>query len=156
MRIMKFERWSKYLSLRESVKDDELNRILDKISSHQKLSDREEQFLAKFDQVVDTDLSDMSHLSKNTAFDKVSELLEKGKKVICDLYDKDGQINDQIISVENDFESETCILNLKHGDESELNDRFLYTINYDFDHDTYSLRSQDEFFEKLPDKSDED
>ena len=33
MRIMKFERWSKYLSLRESVKDDELNRILDKISS---------------------------------------------------------------------------------------------------------------------------
>ena len=153
---MKFERWSKYLSLRESVKDDELNRILDKISSHQKLSDREEQFLAKFDQVVDTDLSDMSHLSKNTAFDKVSELLEKGKKVICDLYDKDGQINDQIISVENDFESETCILNLKHGDESELNDRFLYTINYDFDHDTYSLRSQDEFFEKLPVKSDED
>jgi hypothetical protein len=153
---MKFERWSKYLSLRESVKDDELNRILDKISSHQKLSDREEQFLAKFDQVVDTDLSDMSHLSKNTAFDKVSELLEKGKKVICDLYDKDGQINDQIISVENDFESETCILNLKHGDEAELIDRFLYTINYDFDHDTYSLRSQDEFFEKLPVKSDED
>jgi hypothetical protein len=156
MRIMKFERWSKYLSLRESVKDDELNRILDKISSHQKLSDREEQFLAKFDQVVDTDLSDMSHLSKNTAFDKVSNLLERGKKVICDLYDKDGQINDQIISVENDFESETCILNLKHGDEAELNDRFLYTINYDFSHDTYSLRSQDEFFEKLPVKSDED
>ena len=156
MRIMKFERWSKYLSLRESVKDDELNRILDKISSHQKLSDREEQFLAKFDQVVDTDLSDMSHLSKNTAFDKVSNLLERGKKVICDLYDKDGQINDQIISVENDFESETCILNLKHGDEAELNDRFLYTINYDFNHDTYSLRSQDEFFEKLPVKSDED
>jgi hypothetical protein len=156
MRIMKFERWSKYLSLRESVKDDELNRILDKISSHQKLSDREEQFLAKFDQVVDTDLSDMSHLSKNTAFDKVSNLLERGKKVICDLYDKDGQINDQIISVENDFESETCILNLKHGDEAELNDRFLYTINYDFGHDTYSLRSQDEFFEKLPVKSDED
>jgi hypothetical protein len=152
---MKFERWSKYLSLRESVKDDELNRILDKISSHQKLSDREEQFLAKFDQVVDTDLSDMSHLSKNTAFDKVSNLLERGKKVICDLYDKDGQINDQIISVENDFESETCILNLKHGDEAELNDRFLYTINYDFSHDTYSLRSQDEFFEKLPVKSDE-
>ena len=153
---MKFERWSKYLSLRESVKDDELNRILDKISSHQKLSDREEQFLAKFDQVVDTDLSDMSHLSKNSAFDKVSNLLERGKKVICDLYDKDGQINDQIISVENDFESETCILNLKHGDEAELNDRFLYTINYDFGHDNYSLRSQDEFFEKLPVKSDED
>jgi hypothetical protein len=153
---MKFEKWSKYLSLRESVKDDELNRILDKISAHQKLSDREEQFLAKFDQIVDTDLSDMSHLSKNTAFDKVSELLERGKKVICDLYDKDGQINDQIISVENDFENETCILNLKHGDEAELNDRFLYIITYDFDHDTYSLRSQDEFFEKLPVKSDED
>jgi len=156
MRIMKFEKWSKYLSLRESVKDDELNRILDKISSHQKLSDREEQFLAKFDQIVDVDLSDKSLLSKNTAFDKVSELLERGKKVICDLYDKDGQINDQIISVENDFESENCILNLKHGDKAELNDRFLYTITYDFNHDTYSLRSQDEFFEKLPVKSDED
>jgi len=147
---MKFEKWSKYLTLRESVKDDELNRILDKISSHQKLTSREEEFLSKYDQIMDKDLTDMSHLSKNTAFDKVSELLDKGKKVICDLYDKDGQINDEIVSIENDFENDTCLLFLKHGDEAQLHDRFLYNINYDFNHDTYSLSSQDEFFEKIP------
>lgn len=147
---MKFEKWSKYLTLRESVKDDELNRILDKISSHQKLTSREEEFLSKYDQIMDKDLTDMSHLSKNTVFDKISELLEKGKKVICDLYDKDGQINDEIVSVENDFENDTCLLHLKHGDKTQLHDRFLYNINYDFNHDTYSLNSQDEFFEKIP------
>jgi hypothetical protein len=150
MKVMKFEKWSKYLTLRESVKDDELNRILDKISSHQQLTSREEQFLSKYDQIMDKDLTDMSHLSKNTAFDKVSELLNKDKKVICDLYDKDGQINDEIVSIENDFKNDTCLLFLKHGDEVKLHDRFLYNIKYDFNLDTYSLISQDEFFEKIP------
>lgn len=147
---MKFGKWSKYLTLRESVKDDELNRILDKISSHQKITPREEEFLSKYDQIMDKDVSDMSYLSKNGAFIKVSELLEGGKIVICDLYDKDGKINDQIVSVENDFENENCILHLRHGDKAKLYDRFLYNITYDFNHDSFSLSSQDEFFEKIP------
>ena len=154
MRIMKFEKWSKYLTLRESVKDDKLNRILDKISDGKKLTPREEDFLKKYDEIVDSEISDFTHLSKNTAFDKLQELLSKNKKVICDLYDKDGKINDQIASVENDFENETAILNLKHGDKNELSDRFLYNILYDFNTDSYSLKAQDEFYEKLPIKND--
>ena len=152
---MKFKKWSKYLTLRESVKDDELNRILDKISSHQKLTSREEEFLSKYDQIMDKDLTDMSHLSKNTVFDKISELLEKGKKVICDLYDKEGKINDEIVSIENDYENETSILHLKHGNANELSDRFLYNINYNFNKDCYSLNIQDEYFEKLPIKNED-
>ena len=154
MRIMKFEKWSKYLTLRESVKDDKLNRILDKISDGKKLTPREEDFLKKYDEIVDSEISDFTHLSKNTSFDKLQELLSKNKKVICDLYDKDGKINDQIVSVENDFENETAILNLKHGDKNELSDRFLYNILYDFNTDSYSLKAQDEFYEKLPIKND--
>ena len=151
---MKFEKWSKYLTLRESVKDDKLNRILDKISDGKKLTPREEDFLKKYDEIVDSEISDFTHLSKNTSFDKLQELLSKNKKVICDLYDKDGKINDQIVSVENDFENETAILNLKHGDKNELSDRFLYNILYDFNTDSYSLKAQDEFYEKLPIKND--
>ena len=150
MRIMKFGKWSRYLTLRESVKDDELNKILDKISLHKKLTPREEDFLSKYDHIMDKDISDASHLSKNGTFTKITELLEGGKKVICDLYDKDGKINDQIVSIENDFENETCILYLKHGDKAKLYDKFLYNITYDFNHDTFSLTSQDEFFEKIP------
>lgn len=152
---MKFENWSKYLTLRESVKDDELNRILDKISGHQKLNSREEDFLKKYDQIVDSDISDLTHLSKNTTFEKIKELLSKNKKVICDLYDKEGKINDEIVSIENDYENETSILHLKHGNTNELSDRFLYNINYDFNKDCYSLNVQDEYFEKLPIKNED-
>jgi hypothetical protein len=155
MKIMKFKQWSKYLILKESIKDDELNRILDKISSKQKLTDREQEFLSKYDQLLDSDLTDFSHLSKNTAFEKISELLDKGKKVICDLYDKNGKIDDEIISVENNFENDACVLNLKHGDDAQLYDRFLYNISYDFNHDTYSLTSQDEYYEKIPVKNED-
>jgi len=141
--------WHKYLSLRESIKDEEMNRILEKISAHENLSDIEKLFLKKYDEIVESDLKDLSHLSKNLAFDKISKLLERGKKVICDLYDKDGQINDEIISIHNDFEHEECILDLKHGERAILSDRFLYNIDYDIKKDIYSVKVQDEYFEKI-------
>jgi len=150
MTVMKFEKWSKYFSLRESVKDEELNRILDKISDHIKLTKREEEFLSKYDSILDSDFNEFSGLSKNDTFLKISNLLENKKKVICDLYDKNGRIEDEIISIYNDFENEKSIINLKHGEKAYLYDRFLYDIKYDFQKDTYSLQSGEEFFEKIP------
>ena len=141
--------WIKYLSLRESIKDDEVNRILEKIIAKEKLSNKEEEFLKRYDNIIESDLKDLSHLSKNMVFDKITKLLENKKKVICDLYDKNGQINDEIISIHNDFEHEECILDLKHGETAKLSDRFLYNIEYDIKKDIYSLKSQDEYFEKI-------
>ena len=149
MIIMKFEKWSKYLSLRESVKDIELNLILDKIHDRITLTKREEDFLSKYDSILESDFREFSGLSKNDAFLKISNLLESKKKVICDLYDKNGRIEDEIISIYNDFEDEKSIISLKHDEKAYLYDRFLYDIKYNFQKDTYSLRSGEEFFEKI-------
>ena len=153
MEVMKFRKWVKYYILNESIKDIELNRILDKISKKDKLSDKEKTFLDLYNSTTDEEMKDFSHLSKNIAYEKIKNLLDKGKIVICDFYDKNGKINDKIISVENDFENETCKLKLKHG-ESSLHDKFLYNIIYNLDKDEYSLQTQDEFFEKIPVKND--
>jgi hypothetical protein len=155
MKIMTFTKWSKYLNLRESVKDETLNSILDKISKSEKLTKREEEFLSKFDKVLEKDLMSFSHLSKNDVCSKIDELRSSGKKVICDLYDSFGKIDDEIISIDNDFENDVSILKLKHGETTKIYDRFLYNLSYDFKHDCYSLTSQEEYFEKIPITDDE-
>lgn len=146
---------TKYISLRGSLKDEEVNRILEKIIDHKDITLKEQEFLSKYDEIVESDLLDLSHLSKNVTFDKIVKLLERGKKVICDLYDKNGQINDEIISIQNDFEHEECILKLKHGETAKLSDRFLYNIDYNIKKDIYSVKSQDEYFEKIEINKDE-
>lgn len=155
MRIMKFEIWSKYLVLRESVKDDELNKILDKISKSSELTKREKEFLSKYDSIVDSDMKDLSFLSMDSTFYKIQDLLSSDKKVICNLFDRDGQINDEIISIEKDYDKDTCLITCKHGDTTILSDRFLYNIRYQFSDDSYYLEAQDEFFEKIPVKDEE-
>jgi len=138
-----------YLSLRNSLKDDELNQILDKIHQGKLLSESEGIFLQKFDSIIENDHKDFSHLSKNQVFDKICYLLENGKNVVCDLYDKDGKINDRIISIHNYFEEDCCVLNLKHGDSTKIYDKFLYKITYNLKKDEYYLDSQGEYFEKI-------
>lgn len=153
MSIMKFDKM-KYLDIRESIKDSEINIILDKILDHNingkiQLSEKETIYLNRINSMIDDDMIDLSHLSKNTTFNKILQLLQKNKKVICDLYDKNGLIDDEIVEIINDFQQDICILKLKHGDTSQLNDRFLYNLKYNIKHDTYSLTIQDEYYEKL-------
>ena len=138
-----------YLSLRNSLKDDQLNQILDKIHSGEMLSESEGKFLQKFDSIVENDQRDYSHLSKNQVFDKICYLLDRNKVVVCNLYDKDGQINDKIVSIDNYFEEDCCVLRLKHGDLTKIYDKFLYKITYDLKKDEYYLESQGEYFEKI-------
>jgi hypothetical protein len=94
---------------------------------------------------------DFLRLTKNSAFSKINELLEHHKKVICDLYDKDGMIDDEIVKTDynNDLDDEKCVLKLKHGDVVTLEDKYLYNIIYDIKHDVYLLTSHDEYYEKL-------
>jgi len=105
--------------------------------------------LNNFDNIIESDLKNLSHLSKRQAFDKLTKLLEMKKKIICDLYDRDGKINDQIISLHNNFELDQFIISLKHGDTTKLSDKFLYNINYNLKKDEYYLTIQDEYFEKI-------
>ena len=140
---------STYSLLKESLKDDHLNDILDKIKMGIGLSESELNFIQKYEIMSESDLQDHSHLTKNQVFEKVCKYLERDKTVICDLYDKDGKINDRIISISNLFEDDCCILSLKHGDNVKIYDRFLYKISYNIKKDHYCLEIQSEFFEKI-------
>jgi len=155
MKIMKFKKFISYLNLRESLKEVELNQILDKISKKLKLTYGEESFLNKFGKVKDDDLKDYKMLSIQSTFDKISDLIDNNKKVICNLFDKNGKIGMQIISIYNDYENEICILELKNGEKIDLKDNYLYNIIYNIQKDSYSLEAEDEFFEKIPVKNED-
>ena len=137
----------KYYVLGETLKEIEMNRILDKISKKSKLDKREQRFLDLYNHKKDEDAKDLMYLSKNSTFSKIKYLIQKGKRVICDLYDRDGKIGLPIVDVINDIESETCRVIMKN-EECQLHDRFLYNIIHIKKND-YSLQEQDEYFEKI-------
>jgi hypothetical protein len=152
--IMTFKKFISYFKLNESLKEVRLNQILDKISNKIKLSKTEQEFLDHYDQTSDEDLMDYRLLSKETTFTKISNLLDEGKKVICNLFDRDGKIGIQIAQIYNNYEDEISIMTLKNGEKVKLKDNILYNIIYNTNKDEFSLEMEDEFFEKLPIKND--
>lgn len=153
MEIMGFKKFIRYL-LGESVKEIELNRILDKVSKKQNLQDKEKKFLDLYSTTTEEDMKDYMYLSKNDAYSKVKDIIESGKIIICDIYDKNGKIGLKITDIENDFTDESCVVTMKGGETHKLEDRFLYNIIYSSSKDEYSLQTQEEFFEKIPVKND--
>jgi hypothetical protein len=137
-----------YYLLGKSLKEIEMNRILDKIYKKIKISDKEKRFLDLYNQTSDEEGRDLMFLSKNSTFRKVKDLLDKDKKVICDLHDRDGKIGLPIIDITNDIESSTCDVIMKN-ETHQLHDRFLYNIIYNNKKKEYSLQEQDEYFEKI-------
>jgi hypothetical protein len=152
---MKIKRIIKYYLFNESVKEMELNKILDKVSNRKSLTARERNFLELYKTTREEDMKDFLYISKNSAFKKISELLEIGKKVICDLHDRNGKIGLEITGIENNFEEDTCIITMKGEEKHQLHDKFLYNLIYSIKKDQYSLQEQDEYFEKIESK-DED
>lgn len=147
MRIMNFETWVSHMN--ESVKEDELNRILDKMSDGKTLTEIEKKFLSMFSKTDEDDYKDFQYLTKNDAFEKIKNILSEGRKIICDLYEK-NKVGIEIVSVYNQFDSESCYIVLKDDERIELKDNYLYNIVYDIKKDEYSLQSQDQYYEKIP------
>ena len=139
-----------YYLLNESVKNMELKKIENKISKKKCLTKREIDFLElyKATQKVET-LKDFMYLSKYLTFTKVSELLDKKIKVICNLHDRNGRFGMEIIKIESNFEEETCKITMSHGEHHKLHDKFLYNLIYNSNKKEYSLEEQDEYFEKI-------
>ena len=156
VKSMKIKKLIKYYLLGETVKEIELNRILDKINFKKKLSDKEINFLNLYQVTRDDDMKDFMYLSKNSTYDKVKDLLDKEKKVICDLCDKYGKIGLKVVDIENDFEEDECILHLKGDETFVLEDKFLYNLIYNKKKDEYSLQEQDEYYEKIEASNGED
>ena len=150
---MRFKRSIKYYLLGESLKDIEMNRILDKINKKSELTPREMNFLELYNETSKEDHKDLMYLSKNSTFKVVKKLIESGKRVICDLHDRNGKIGLPIIDIENNFELEICRVIMKN-EEHYLHDRFLYNLVYNCKKNEYSLQEQDEYFEKIEAKND--
>lgn len=136
-----------------SIREGEINRILDKISLGDNLSDIEKMFLSKINSYSDDHFRDYLYLSKNDVFNRVKSLLEERNIVICDLCDKDGKIGIQIKSIHNNFEDDYCFVVLTNEYRIKIKDNFSYNVIYNINKDEYSLQTQDEFFEKIPVKN---
>lgn len=148
------KRFLRYYLLGESLKEIEMNKILDKISKKKNLTSREKNFLELYNQTSDDDTKDYMMLSKNVAFRRLKQLLDNKKTVICDLHDRDGKIGAPIVSVENDIEKDYCKLQLKNGTVCRLEDKFLYNIIYNLKKNLYSISEHDEYFEKIEHSND--
>jgi len=146
---MKIKRLVKYYFLNESLKEIEMNRILEKISKKLKLTDRENGFLQLYNQTKVDDTKDFMLLSKNVVFKKVKEFLSKNKVVICDLSDRDGKIGEVISDIENNIEDDICRVTTKNGNSINLYDRYLYNLIYSIKKNQYSLQEHDEYYEKI-------
>lgn len=151
---MKIKRLLKYYLLNESLKEIEMNRILEKISKKLKLTDRENKFLQLYNQTKVDDTKDFMLLSKNVVFKKVKEFLLKCKVVICDLSDRDGKIGEVITDIHNNIEEDTCMIITKEGNSVNLYDRYLYNLIYNIKKNQYSLEEHDEYYEKIEAKND--
>lgn len=147
---MKLKKIFKHYILRESIKEIEMNKILDKISRKVKLTQREVNFLNLYNETQNLEEDkDFMLISKNFVVKKVNDLVSIGKKVICDLYDRDGKIGLQIVSINDDIEGEFSIIKLKGEETFKLQDNFLYNLIYNIKKNEYSLQVQDEYFEKI-------
>lgn len=147
---MKLKKIFKHYILRESIKEIEMNKILDKISRKVKLTQREVNFLNLYNETQNLEEDkDFMLISKNFVVKKVNDLISVGKKVICDLYDRDGKIGLQIVSINDDLEGEFSIIKLKGEETFKLQDNFLYNLIYNIKKNEYSLQVQDEYFEKI-------
>ena len=149
---MKISKLFKYYILGESIKEIEMNRILDKISKRVRITKREREFLDLYNQTSKIEDRDYMMLSKNSTSKKVKELLEKDKKIICDLHDRNGKFGLQIIDITDDFESEESLIIMKSDEKHKMHDKFLYNIIYNTNKDEYYLEEQDEYFEKITKK----
>jgi hypothetical protein len=136
----------KYYLLGESLKEIEVNRILNKISKKSVLTDRENKFLELYNHKNGD--KDLMYLSKNTTCERVKFFLDSGKKVICDLHDRNGLIGLPILAVETNYNEESGLI-IMRSENHELNDKFLYNLIYNNKLNRYSLQEQDEYFEKL-------
>ncbi len=142
---MKFRKFIS--SINESVKELSLNNILDKISMRIDLTNGERNFLDNYGKFDDRDYH---MISMEAVINIIQRLSKSGRRIFCNLHDRNGLIGLEILDIDNDFREDICTLHLKGGENFTLDDRFLYNIIWDIDNETYSLEEHSEYFEKIP------
>jgi hypothetical protein len=146
---MNIKKMIQHYILGESLKEIEIKRILNKICSKSKLTQKEKRFLDLYNETQKLQNKDYMLLSKSVVATKIVELIEAGKKVICDLHDRDGKIGMEILTVNNDYEEEVSEIIMKGDLKHYLHDKFLYNLIYNSKKNQYSLQEHDEYYEKI-------
>lgn len=136
--------------IKESLRDDELNRILDKMNDNSPLTNSEREFLSKYKSTNDDDYKDKRYLTNIDVFQTISRLIDNDRKIVCNLFNSN---NDGIDIIGIDISSDDYKLLLKNKKTISLKDKYLYNIIYNFIKDEYSLEIQDEYYEKVPIKN---
>jgi hypothetical protein len=144
---MKIKKIFKYYLLGESLKEIEVNRILDKISKKSKLTQKEKTFLSLYNETSKETEKDYMLLSRFVVCSKIEEILSSNLSVICNLTDRDGKIGLPILDVKN--VKEDSVLILKGEKKHPIKDNFLYNLIYNTKKREYSLEEHDEYFEKI-------
>lgn len=144
---MKIKKIFKYYLLGESLKEIEVNRILDKISKKSKLTQKEKTFLSLYNETSKETEKDYMLLSRFVVCSKIEEILSSNLSVICNLTDRDGKIGLPILDVKN--VKEDSVLILKGEKKLPIKDNFLYNLIYNTKKREYSLEEHDEYFEKI-------
>lgn len=152
MPVKNLKRILSSFKLPENLKEIELNSILEKISKRKSINSNEKNFLEKFESIQDDDLKSFSLLSRQTATERINDIINNNKTIICDLEDRDGKIGQAIIDTSNDYENELTILKFKNQQVFKMKDNFLYNINYNLKKNIYTLEKSDEFYEKISSK----
>jgi hypothetical protein len=150
---MNFKGWLRHVFLNESVKEAELNRILDKISAGNILTDKEQSFLDLYNTLKDRDVQDYVLLSKQSVAEKIQELIDNGAIIICNMVDRNGPIGLKIVNQKMNWDSETVELTLDKGEKYLLDDKYLYNL-FNKGNNKWSLEPHSEYFEKIPVKGD--
>lgn len=119
------------MSLTRNINKIGVFEILEEIAKKQRFDDR-----------------DYMLLSKNMTYDKVRELLDNNKRVVCDIYDKDGLIGLLVQDITNNREKDECEIIMRDM-KILLKDRFLYNIIYNINNNRYSLQEQNEYSEEV-------
>ena len=152
--MMRIRRLIGHYLFNKSVKEMEVNKILRKVFKKKTNTENEKDFIGMY-QTKESETKDYLYLSKNSAFKKITEILESGKKIICDLHDRNGRIGLEITGIVNNFEEEICTITLKGGEKHNLHDKFLYNLIYNTKKDQYSIEEQDEYFEKITNENED-
>ena len=139
-----------YTQFCESVKSDELDRVLDKINNKLTLTDSENSFLKNYHNLKEDEMKNYALLSPDLISTKIEEFLIDKIKIICDIDNN----HEEIESIHNDYENGNHVMILKNRKRVPLKDNCLYNLS--FDNGTYWLEVEDEYYEKLPIKKDDE
>jgi hypothetical protein len=146
---MNIKKMIQHYILGESLKEIEIKRILSKICKKSKLTSKEHDFLDLYNETQLSNNRDYMLLSKSVVSTKIKEMIVLGKKVICNLTDRNGKLGLEIIDVENDYEKDSSVIIMKGSIKNNLHEKFLYNLIYNVKKNHYSLEEHDEYFEKI-------